>query len=190
MKKSSLLAACALITGSAYAVSPAPMSNGPVAAANPVQAPAPTISTAASAPARADQPAAVSPADRLAALQGRIPELKAQAEIAELEARIRTANGSGATSSSGKPSVVDSTMPRPFPNNRPVPSAGISGGAPTIDVVSIRAYNGDYTASLQVNGSVVPVRRGDMIDGDWTVSAINASQVQLTRKGVTRVVRM
>jgi type IV pilus biogenesis protein PilP len=56
-----------------------------------------------------------------------------------------------------------------------------------IEVLSIKAYEGRFVASIDVGGRVQDVRRGDKLDGGWSVSAIDDSTVKLTRNGRVRV---
>lgn len=161
-------------TASATAPSPAPM---------PVSVPpttTPTVTTPTSAYVAA--PSVDTGSDRLSDLQARIPLLKAQAEIAELQARIRTASNvnSGATSNAAATPTAPSAP-------LVIPKAGNTSG---IDLVSVRGYKGQYTASLEINGNVVQVSQGDSVDGGWIVSSITGSEVRLTRKGATRIVGM
>lgn len=149
---------------------------------------APTAATTSAPSGTVAAPSVDTGSDQLSDLQARIPVLKAQAEIAELQARIRTASAAGSTTA-----PAGTHAPSPFPSGQPVGYAPRSPNPPTssaIDLVSIRGYKGQYTASLSINGEVVQVLQGDTVDGGWTVSSIAGSEVRLTRKGATRVVRM
>lgn len=127
------------------------------------------------------QPVATMQSDRLKSMYARIPELRAQADIAELEARIRTANAVN-------PVATPASLAAPLPSATPT---GKVGRAParnafsssSFDLLSIRAYNNTYSAILQNDGSVVPVVVGDVIGDGWRVSEITERQVELTRKG-------
>ncbi|MFX1767958.1 type IV pilus biogenesis protein PilP [Paraburkholderia sp. A1RI-2L] len=195
MKKAIVIAIAALLPLITEAAAPLvatpatlPASATPTTAATamPVAAPpAMPVAAATVAPTTMTNGAVAEPSvdtgsDRLSDLQKRIPLLKAQAEIAELEARIRTATAvnPGATAPATSPSPIVVTRS---------PNASMSSG---IDLLSVRGYKGQYTASLVINGDVVQVSPGDSVDGGWIVSAITGSEVRLTRKGATRVVRM
>ncbi|WP_434716395.1 type IV pilus biogenesis protein PilP [Paraburkholderia sp. A3RO-2L] len=187
MKKAIVIAIAALLPAITEAAAPIVATSATLpASATPTAAPlAMPVSAATIAPTTVTNSAEAAPSvdtgsDRLSDLQARIPLLKAQAEIAELQARIRTATAVNPGVATG------TTSPSPIVVTKP-PNASTSSG---IDLLSVRGYKGQYTASLVINGDVVQVSQGDSVDGGWIVSSITGSEVRLTRKGATRVVRM
>jgi type IV pilus biogenesis protein PilP len=138
-------------------------------------------------------------ASELAALQRRIPVLKAKAEIAKQEAEIAkaeaekrnaispTAQAMGGMQSpsltAGLPTTVSVQTPQASRTPNPVKPTE------SINVNAITSFNGRFAASLDVNGSDVPVRPGDQIEGGWTVGTITASTVAISKKNQSRLLR-
>jgi type IV pilus biogenesis protein PilP len=134
----------------------------------------------------ASQQTAGSPTDELASLQSQIPIWKAKAEIAKYRADIRNAD----TAQQGGTSSLNAPLPpAQLPTALPAPARAAAPASEAIRVVSIRGYKGQYAASLDVDGTVVSAQAGDVIDGNWTVTSVSDTQVLLSKKGLTRVVR-
>lgn len=185
MKTHYYLALIALVPTLGYPATPATEHATPATA--PIVQQPPALPSSPPAPA-----ANSNDAQTLAALTARIPILTAQAEIAELEARIRNANGKQQISGPG-------SLTSPLPAaSAPARVATIAAAAAAdIEVSSIRSYNHVYSAWLQVNGALLdPVSVGDAIyiDGTgkdgWRVASISDSEVRISRNGSTRVLRM
>jgi type IV pilus biogenesis protein PilP len=154
----------------------------------PVIAYAVTTSTDQGASVSANAPQRATVPDELAELQSQVPLWKARAEIAKYKADVRNAETSpsaGPSASLGAPLPQAQPTAVTVPMHNPAPSAD----ANSIRVVSIRAYKGQYAAALDIGGNIVNTQPGDVIEGDWLVSSISDTQVQLSKKGLTRVVR-
>ena len=136
-------------------------------------------------------------AKQLALLEKRIPVLKAQAEIARQEAEIAKAEAE--KRNAALPPATPGTQALSLSASLP-PSATVQ--APTSsrpatpaktpdwpDITGIKAFNGKFRASLDVNGNDVPVREGDQIDGGWSIGPITETTVLLVKGKQTHLLR-
>jgi len=139
-----------------------------------------------STPVSAPPQSAGSPTDELASLQSQIPIWKAKAEIAKYRADIRNAD---TVQQGGSPSMNAPLPQAPMPTPLATATHAPAPVADAIRVVAIRGYKGQYAASLEIDGTVVSAQAGDVIDGNWTVTSVSDTQVLLSKKGLTRVVR-
>ncbi|SPK77420.1 conserved exported protein of unknown function (plasmid) [Cupriavidus taiwanensis] len=157
-------------------------------------APAP-VSAAASATTAAAVDAAASlrhtEAAELAALQSQIALWKARAEIAKYKAEVKRAEESllsasqGATPAGAAPAISLSG---------PVPTAGVAERMPrqagdAHRLVSLRAFDGQFNAVVEVNGRTVPVAAGDALDGGWKVVSIDDGGVKIANGKRVRTLR-
>lgn len=169
----------------------APSSVSAVAVSSPAQA---TGASAASAGHDTSTPDAstsgsMSP-DALSVLQARLPMLRAQKEVAELEKAIRAAK-TDAPSSGFMPLPT-----QPLPPNigsmtgaTPLPTPPATPRAADMVLIGTGSFDGHATATL-LSGSVTQdVRVGDVLLGGWRVTRIGADDVELARAGKRRTVR-
>ncbi|OXJ06696.1 type IV pilus biogenesis protein PilP [Burkholderia sp. HI2500] len=154
------------------------------AGATPAPQASATIAAPASAPAFA---LTTSESDELAALQARIPVLRAKKEIAELEAAIDKAKH---PVSAGMPPALSGPLPG---LGSPVPGALSTGiRMPSVSDISLSgtgSYDGRTMATLVVSGVERDVTIGDTLDDGWKVARIEGNRVQLARGGRVRWVR-
>lgn len=152
---------------------------------------------AAPSPARQASPATdqagKSHAKRLGELQAENQLLDWEAKNAKLRDDIRKAKGEqGAASPQGTAASLQQPLPASLGGGG---GAGVGRLSPMTgmrasdgpEVLSIKAYEGRFVASIDVGGRVQDVRRGDKVDGGWSVSAIDDSTVKLTRNGRVRI---
>jgi type IV pilus biogenesis protein PilP len=142
--------------------------------------------------ANADQ-GTKSHAKRLAELQAENQLLDWEAKNAKLRDDIRKAKLEQGTAS---PQGTAASLQQPLPASlggavgagvgrlSPVGSMRASEG---LEVLSIKAYEGRFVAWIDVGGRVQDVRRGDKLEGGWSVSAIDDSTVKLMRNGRVRI---
>lgn len=131
-----------------------------------------------------NKPATASDSDALAAAQARIPLLKAQKDIAELEAaidKLRHPDQGGA----GR--FIDAAGPLP-PGGVPVASTPMPAVSDIV-LAGAGSYDGHYTATLVIGGISREVQIGDVLDNGWKVARIAGDGVQLTRGARVRWVR-
>ncbi|MFL9876667.1 type IV pilus biogenesis protein PilP [Paraburkholderia megapolitana] len=130
------------------------------------------------------KPATAGDSDALAAAQARIPLLKAEKDIAELEAaidKLRHPDQGGA----GR--FIDAGGPLP-PGGVPVASTPMPAVSDIV-LAGAGSYDGRYTATLVIGGISREVQIGDVLDNGWKVARIAGDGVQLTRGARVRWVR-
>lgn len=174
----------------------APPASTPAAQPSSASAVAPAVaSAAASATTAAAADAATSPrhteASELAALQSQIALWKARAEIAKYKAEVKRAEESLLSASQG---VAPAGAAPAISLSGPVPTAGVAermlrqaGDAHRL--VSLRAFDGQFNAVVDVNGRTVPVVAGDALDGGWKVVSIDDGGVKLANGKRVRMLR-
>lgn len=185
-----LIAAICAVSGPAVAATSAAMPDPPAVASGAM----PVASTSASTGTQPAQPSKVSPSEKLADLQARIPLLQAEAAIAKLNADIATANSAAARAGMGGLTEL-SPPPIPVQGATGAPPAMVGHVAPTparpaIRAVSISGFDGQYRAVIYVSGQSVSVGPGDPVSGGWTVASITESTVRLTRGSESLSLRM
>ncbi|CAG9180266.1 hypothetical protein LMG23992_04191 [Cupriavidus laharis] len=131
-------------------------------------------------------------APELAALQAQIALWKARAEIAKYKAEVKRAEDSlTATAAGGAPSpgvgAISLAAPMPVGSATGDRAKGFSSEAPR--VVSLRAFDGNFNAIVDVNGRMVPVQPGDALEGGWKVVAIDEGGVKLANGKRVRTLR-
>jgi type IV pilus biogenesis protein PilP len=184
--------------GSAPLAATAPLSSiGGISA--PASAPIAAYSTAAAVEGANAGGEAPSEAEQLTKLRARIPLLAAQAEIAELEAKIAqakalanrdpnaavvTPNNAGSVFAQGMPGGAQQMTTQPVKTTEPEHKKPIASSASStaFQVAAINGFDGEYRAVLSIQGSNVPVGPGDVVSG-WRVVSISADSVTLTRGG-------
>ncbi|SPS02311.1 type IV pilus biogenesis protein PilP [Cupriavidus taiwanensis] len=138
-----------------------------------------------------DQPSRPTDAPELAALQSQLALWKARAEIAKYKAEVKRAEDSliaapaGAAPGAGAPAISLAG---------PMPAGGVAERAPRLApeaprVVSLRAFDGHYTAVMDVSGRTIPVHAGDTLDGGWKVVSIDDGGVKLANGKRVRTLR-
>lgn len=55
--------------------------------------------------------------------------------------------------------------------------------------ISLHAYDGKYTAMVEVNGQAIPVRAGDTLDGGWKVAGIDDAGIKIVNGKRVRILR-
>lgn len=197
-----LLCSTALAAGSG-GVSASPAAAAPLSSIGGTSAPAPALvaaySTATSVEDASAGGEASSEAEQLTKLRAKIPLLAAQAEIAELEAKIAQAkalanrdpnavsvgsNNSGPVFAQGMPGGAQQITTQPVKTTEPEHKKPIASSASStaFQVAAINGFDGEYRAVLSVQGSNVPVGPGDVVSG-WRVVSVSADSVTLTRGG-------
>ncbi|UIF89229.1 type IV pilus biogenesis protein PilP [Cupriavidus sp. UYPR2.512] len=162
---------------------PSPSATSATGNVAPTATTAPTVETA--------QPSRPTDAPELAALQSQLALWKARAEIAKYKAEVKRAEDSliaspaGAAPGGGAPSISLAG---------PMPAGGVAERAPRIApeaprVVSLRAFDGHYTAVVDVSGRTIPVHAGDTLDGGWKVVSIDDGGVKLANGKRVRTLR-
>ncbi|TPQ29978.1 type IV pilus biogenesis protein PilP [Cupriavidus pinatubonensis] len=131
-------------------------------------------------------------APELAALQAQIALWKARAEIAKYKAEVKraedslTAAAAGAAPSGTAPSI---SLAAPMPAGGAIGDRvkGFSSEMPRL--VSLRAFDGQFNAIVDINGRTVPVQPGDALDGGWQVVSIDDGGVKLANGKRVRTLR-
>jgi len=147
-----------------------------------------TARTTAGAPVEATQPSRNMDAPELATLQSQLALWKARAEIAKYKAEVKRAEDSitsapaGAPQPGGAPSI---SLTGPMPTGGASPRLSSDGTR----LVSLRAFDGHYNATLDVDGRTVPVQAGDTLDGGWKVVSIDDAGVRLANGKRVRTLR-
>lgn len=125
-------------------------------------------------------------------MQSQIALWRARAEIAKYKAEVKRSEESvlnpgagGAPAGGGVPGV--SLL-------GPVPAAGVAERMPrqaaeAPRLVSLRAFDGQFNAVVEVNGRTVPVVAGDALDGGWKVVGIDDGGVKLANGKRVRTLR-
>ncbi|CAN7778360.1 type IV pilus biogenesis protein PilP [Cupriavidus necator] len=136
------------------------------------------------------QPSRPTYAPELAALQSQIALWKARAEIAKFKAEVKRAEESlaapvGAQPAAGVPSISLAG---------PMPAGGIAERGPRLAseaprLVSLRAFDGHYSAMVDINGRTVPVQTGDTLEGGWKVVGVGDGGVKLANGKRVRTLR-
>ncbi|MEM5432375.1 conserved exported hypothetical protein [Cupriavidus taiwanensis] len=174
----------------------APPASTPAAQPSGASAVAPAaVSAAASATAAAAVDAAASlrhtEASELAALQSQIALWKARAEIAKYKAEVKRAEESLLSASQG---AAPAGAAPAISLSGPVPTAGVAERMPrqagdAHRLVSLRAFDGQFNAVVDVNGRTVPVVAGDALDGGWKVVSIDDGGVKIANGKRVRTLR-
>ncbi|WP_427308532.1 type IV pilus biogenesis protein PilP [Cupriavidus sp. H39] len=174
----------------------APPASTPAAQPSGASAVAPAVvSAAASATTAAAADAATSPrhteASELAALQSQIALWKARAEIAKYKAEVKRAEESLLSASQG---AAPAGAAPAISLSGPVPTAGVAERMPrqagdAHRLVSLRAFDGQFNAVVDVNGRTVPVVAGDALDGGWKVVSIDDGGVKIANGKRVRTLR-
>ncbi|CAJ0718540.1 hypothetical protein LMG7143_04441 [Ralstonia thomasii] len=125
-----------------------------------------------------------SEADELTALQRQLVVWKAKAELAKYQAEVKRAEqaSTAATIAPTAPGQVAGQAPAPTPMRSP-------SAADSTRLVSLRAFDGRYSAVLDVDGKQMPVRAGDTIEDGWKVGSIDETGVKLVNNKRVRVLR-
>ncbi|MCY1214553.1 type IV pilus biogenesis protein PilP [compost metagenome] len=137
------------------------------------------------------QPSRPSDAPELAVLQSQIALWKARAEIAKYKAEVRRAEDSLSAAPAGVPPAAG--MPS-ISLAGPMPAGGVAERSPRLApeaprLVSLRAFDGQYSAMVDVNGRTVPVQAGDTLDGGWKVVSVGDGGVKLANGKRVRTLR-
>ncbi|TWG87967.1 type IV pilus biogenesis protein PilP [Cupriavidus gilardii J11] len=158
------------------------------AAAIPAKRESTSNATISGAGVETGQSGRMTEASELAALQAQHALWKVKAEIAKLKAEVRR-NEEGAGLPPGMPAVGPGiSLQSPMPMQRPIERvAPMSADSPR--VLSVRAFDGDYTAVLEVGGQTTPVQAGDTLDGGWKVVTIGDDGVKLANGKRVRMLR-
>ncbi|MFS8931435.1 type IV pilus biogenesis protein PilP [Cupriavidus taiwanensis] len=159
-----------------------------VSAAGPAAA-AGASSLNAAVAAEAATPPRHTEASELAALQSQIALWKARAEIAKFKAEVKRSEESLLSATAAPSGAVPGISLA-----GPVPAAGVAErmsrqAAEAPRLVSLRAFDGQFNAVVEVNGRIVPVVAGDAIDGGWKVVGIDDGGVKLANGKRVRTLR-
>lgn len=134
------------------------------------------------------QPGRMTEASELAALQSQHALWKVKAEIAKLKAEVRRNEESVGLATAMPPVGSGVSLQSPMPMQRPIERvAAASPNAPRL--LSVRAFDGDYTAVLEIGGHTTPVQAGDTLEGGWQVVTIGDDGVKLANGKRIRMLR-
>ncbi len=124
-------------------------------------------------------------AQELSVLQSEIAIAKAKKQLRELKDDGSSAPGVGMGMPGQPPGMFGAmpagAMPPTTSNAAPASVAAAPVHVPGIEdakVVAIEAYDGQFLARISIDGSVIAVRRGDVLRG-WRVVSIDAGTVLL-----------
>ena len=173
----------------------APHPSTPAAQPSNASAAGPAAGAAASAPNPAVSAEAATPprhtdASELAALQSQIALWKARAEIAKYKAEVKRSEDSLLSAAAPAPAGAAPGISLAGP----VPVGGVAERMPrqaaeAPRLVSLRAFDGQFNALVEVNGRTVPVVAGDALDGGWKVVGIDDGGVKLANGKRVRTLR-
>ncbi|WP_144153352.1 type IV pilus biogenesis protein PilP [Paraburkholderia sp. BCC1885] len=154
-----------------------PGANVPAATGIPAAAPATAVINA---------PAPMTASERLADLQAQIPLLQAQDQIAKLKHDIAVNEGNAQMGAPGSmlPPLGAAVAPA-----LPVVSQKAPARAP-IRAVAVNAFDGRYSAVLDVDGRTMTVRIGDSVADGWRVSVITEASVTLANGKQVRILKV
>ena len=177
---SALLAAIAISARAQNASAP----QASLASAGAQQGTSSAVSPAAAAGAQLAQGARSSESDELANLQKQIPLWKARAEIAKYQAEVRKSEPAVGLAAP-LPAATMAAAQGAVPAAAPAASALAAGPR----AISLHAYDGKYTAMVEVNGQAIPVRAGDTLDGGWKVAGIDDAGIKIVNGKRVRILR-
>jgi type IV pilus biogenesis protein PilP len=154
------------------------------AAGTPQGGAAPATVPAASPGTQSGPSARGSESDELANLQRQIPLWKARAEIAKYQADVRKSDPV-----SGLSAPLPGAATPVVQGQAPVPAMVAPVQAEGPRALSLRAYDGKYSAVVEVNGQATTVRTGDTLEGGWKVASVDGAGIKLVNGKRVRMLR-